>query len=176
MLIGAYICTVIYLKKESVVLFTDPFTVVETRLLLHMDYGIAISELICIVAIVVNNLALTTLIIYRVRKLTQVTNQFLPVSEQVHGGRLVKTIVGSYLLYGIGIIALRVGIIAGPIVDVFKLAPIPALVIGISSTFLIVEVDLDSVGHPLEHVAQDSPDVGGDAIESVQQSLSRDIV
>ncbi|KAF5371434.1 hypothetical protein D9757_010012 [Collybiopsis confluens] len=123
--VATYLCGLIYLQKASVALLTDPYVA-------ERDHRIVMMwSLACVSSTMVNSLALTTLIIYRVRKLTQVTNKFLPCSERVSSGRLVKAVIGSYLLYGIGI-SIVIGFVVGLGVDPSKTSPILALIMNSS--------------------------------------------
>ncbi|KIK58050.1 hypothetical protein GYMLUDRAFT_262674 [Collybiopsis luxurians FD-317 M1] len=86
------------------------------------------------------NLILTGLIVYRVRQRTQITNKYLPSSEHVKNKNLIKLITGSCLLYSMALVATygeAIGGGANPFV-----APILAEMMGISPTFMIVEIDL----------------------------------
>ncbi|KAF5371432.1 hypothetical protein D9757_010010 [Collybiopsis confluens] len=135
---------VVLLQKACVELFIDPIAAVEVD---HHD--IILASWASTGGAILNNLVLTTLIVYRVRKLTKVANKYLSDSEQVRSGRLVKVIVGSYLLYGIGMVALLGYVMPKPTIDPLKLTPILALIVGISPTFLVVELDLGSNGHAI---------------------------
>ncbi|KIK58054.1 hypothetical protein GYMLUDRAFT_262676 [Collybiopsis luxurians FD-317 M1] len=87
------------------------------------------------------NLILTGLIVYRVRQRTQITNKYLPSSEHVNNKNLIKLITGSCLLYSIAIVA-TYGEAIGVGTDPDFVAPILAEMMGISPTFMIVEIDL----------------------------------
>ncbi|KAF5371425.1 hypothetical protein D9757_010000 [Collybiopsis confluens] len=164
---GAYIYAVVYFQKICVVIPADPSAADAHRL------NLTISTLALVTIKVVNNLALTTLIIYKVRKLTQVTNKFLSASEKVHSGRLVKFIAGLYVLYGIGMAAFLYSVVRQRI-DPLEMLPILALVMGISPTFLIVEVDLVvSNGRSIQGAQSSS---SKDIVQSVQRSSSGDTV
>ncbi|KIK53294.1 hypothetical protein GYMLUDRAFT_250547 [Collybiopsis luxurians FD-317 M1] len=87
----------------------------------------------------ITNLILTGLIVYRVRQYSQITNKYLPSSEHVNKP-LIKLIVGSCLLYPVAIAALWAVIGTGTAVNFVE--PMLAQTMGISPTFLIVEIDL----------------------------------
>ncbi|KIK63159.1 hypothetical protein GYMLUDRAFT_41482 [Collybiopsis luxurians FD-317 M1] len=113
----------------------------------------------------VTNLSLTALIVYRVRQLSQITNRYLPSSEHVNNKPLIRLVIGSCLLYPIAIVTMFVAICTARGADSTLVAPMIALIMGISPTFMIVEIDLalnSPISGPKRH--------GGEKPEQVENS------
>ncbi|KIK63157.1 hypothetical protein GYMLUDRAFT_41481 [Collybiopsis luxurians FD-317 M1] len=107
-------------------------------MLKHAEIGILVAAS----STLVTNLSLTSLIVYRVRKLSQITNMYLLSSERVNNKPLVKLLIGSCLLTSVAILAIYGEIVRARGTDSTLVAPMLALTMGISPTFMIVEIDL----------------------------------
>ncbi|KIK53295.1 hypothetical protein GYMLUDRAFT_941553 [Collybiopsis luxurians FD-317 M1] len=134
--VGAGIYALILAGKLGGILSSTDFPVSDTTL-----KEAKIGTLVFAGSTLVVNLILTGLIVYRVRQCSQITNKYLPSSEHVNNKPLVKLIMGSCLLYPIAIAALYGGAI-GVRTEAYFVGPILAQIMGISPTFMIVEIDL----------------------------------
>ncbi|KIK63112.1 hypothetical protein GYMLUDRAFT_41427 [Collybiopsis luxurians FD-317 M1] len=133
--IGAGLYAIIMCGKASKPLITD---LLAGNTILK-DAEIGMLAFVC--STLVTNLSLIGLIVYRVRQMSQITNKYLPSSEHVNNKSLVRLIIGSCLLYPLTI-ATICGEVIGVGTDVTFVLPIAAQMMGISPTFLIVEIDL----------------------------------
>ncbi|KIK63156.1 hypothetical protein GYMLUDRAFT_41480 [Collybiopsis luxurians FD-317 M1] len=131
---GAGLYAIIIGRKGSILFVADPLAG-DTML---NNAAIGILAFAC--STLVTNLILTGLIVYRVRQLSQITNRYLPFSEHVNNKPLVRLIIGSCLLYPVAIIAMCVVIEVGT--NLIFVTPMVAQMMGISPTFMIVEIDL----------------------------------